>query len=98
MRNGLSMVVLAKASSGTYQFNVPTNVVYGAVNEMTENGLRVHAAPEGTKFMALVITQIPVSEGDIEMTVTPYVEKDGARHYGRSSTFTVSSTATAPIE
>lgn len=96
--NGAGMIVTAKAKSGSYQFHVPTKVVYGAVNEMTENGLRVHAAPEGTKFMALVITQIPVSEGDIEMTVTPYVEKDGTRHYGRSSTFTVSSTATAPIE
>ncbi len=92
------MIVTAKAASGTYQFHVPTNVVYGAVNEMTDKGLRVHSAPEGTKFMALVIAQIPVSEGDIEMTVTPYVEKGDARYYGRSSTFTVSSTATAPVE
>lgn len=92
------IVINAKGSSQTLSLDKSTDVVYSSLLAMSDEGLKTVEAPDGKKFMALVITGIPLSEGDISMEITPYVVKDGAYYYGKTSSFTVSYNATAPVE
>ena len=92
------IVINAKGSSQTLSLDKSTDVVYSSLLAMSDEGLKTVKAPDGKKFIALVITGIPLSEGDISMEITPYVVKDGTYYYGKTSSFTVSYNATAPVE
>lgn len=78
--------VLAQSGSGSYQLSKACTTVYRSILASADGKQEEVTAESlyGSYCMALAVTGIPVSEGEIRFEVRAYVERDGEKIYTES--------------